>query len=310
MSRAENRLDGGAGGEKPVAGAASRRGFLAAAAGAFCAFGAEGPPASPAARKRPALKLGLVTYNLARTWDLATIVRNCSEAKFEGVELRTGHAHGVEVSLGEEEREKVRALFRGSPVELASLGSAFEFHSADPAELRKNIDGAKEYARLARDVGAKGIKVRPNGLQTARGILEEVTLRQIGESLAEVAEEAGKLGVEVRLEVHGSGTSRLENVRKILDFARHENVGVCWNSNASDLEGGGLDANFALVADRIRFVHLRDLYLEDYPWRRLFDLLEKSGYRGYCAAEISESGDPLRVMRYYRALFLAYQDAL
>ncbi|MGQ9591535.1 MAG: sugar phosphate isomerase/epimerase family protein [Planctomycetota bacterium] len=308
MSRAEHRSDGGGGVGKP----ASRRGFLAAAAvGAFgSALGVEGAPAPPPRRKHPALKLGLVTYNLARTWDLATIVKNCAEAKFEGVELRTGHAHGVEVSLGEEERKRVRALFCDSPVELASLGSAFEFHSADPAELRKNIDGAKEYARLARDVGAKGIKVRPNGLQTARGIPEEATLRQIGESLAEVAEEAGKLGVEVRLEVHGSGTSRLANVRKILDCARHENVGVCWNSNASDLDDGGLEANFALVADRIRFVHLRDLYLEDYPWRRLFQLLEESGYRGYCSAEIPESGDPLRVMRYYRALFLAYQDAL
>ncbi len=271
----------------------------------------------PAERESPApnpppcrLKLGLVTYNLARTWDLPTIIKNCREARFQGVELRTGHAHGVEVSLSPEERRKVRELFRNSPVELASLGSAFEFHSADPEEVRKNIEGAKEYARLASDVGAKGIKVRPNGLQTDRGIPEEATLRQIGESLAEVGEEAARLGVEVRLEVHGRGTSRLRNIRKILDFARHGNVFVCWNSNQSDLEDGGLEANFALLRDAVRFVHLRDLYIEEYPWRKLFGLLSAAGYDGYCCAEIPESADPLRVLRYYRALFLAYQNAL
>jgi sugar phosphate isomerase/epimerase len=195
-------------------------------------------------------------------------------------------------------------------VEIASLGSVYEFHSADPAELRKNIDGAKEYAKLAADVGAKGIKVRPNGLQTKRGIPADDTLRQIGQSMAEVGAAAAAVGVEVRVEVHGQDTSRLPNMRKILDAAASDNVFVCWNSNASDLLDGGLEANFALVKDKIRFVHMRDLYIEDYPWRSLLRLLRQAGYGGYCCAEIGESADPLRVMRYYRALFLAYQDLL
>ena len=256
------------------------------------------------------LKLGLVTYNLAKAWDIETIIKNCTEAKFEAVELRTTHAHGVEVSLGAEKRREVRKRFEGSPVRLASLGSAFEFQSADAAELRKNIDGAKEYARLAADVGAEGIKVRPNGLQTSRGIPEEETLKQIGRSLAEVAAAAAAVGIEVRVEVHGQGTSRLPAMKKILDHAAHGNVFVCWNSNDSDLEDGGFDAGFALVRDKIRFVHMRDLFIENYPFRRLLRALRESGYHGYCCAEIPESQDPVRVMRYYRALFLAYQDLL
>ena len=46
------------------------------------------------------MKLGLVTYNLASEWDLGAIEKNCSETGFEGVELRTGHAHGIELDLG------------------------------------------------------------------------------------------------------------------------------------------------------------------------------------------------------------------
>ena len=45
------------------------------------------------------MNLGLVTYNLAKGWDIETIISRCEASGFEAVELRTTHAHGVEVSL-------------------------------------------------------------------------------------------------------------------------------------------------------------------------------------------------------------------
>lgn len=292
----------------------NRRGFLAgtgagllgALAGAVPGAGARVAAASSLPAPSGSLKMGLVTYNLARSWDIPTIIKNCSEARFEGVELRTTHAHGVEVSLGVAQRAEVKRRFEDSPVELASLGSAFEFQSSDSAELRKNIEGTKEYAKLAADVGARGIKVRPNGFPRARAIPEEKTLEQIGRSLAEVGAAAADHGIEIRVEVHGGGTDRLVNMKKIMDYADHKNVFVCWNSNDTDLADGGLGENFKLVAQKIRFVHMRDLFI-DYPFRELLALLKASGYDGYCCAEIPESTDPVRVMKYYRALFVAYQ---
>jgi hydroxypyruvate isomerase len=50
--------------------------------------------------------------------------------------------------------------------------------------------------------------------------------------------------------------------------------------------------------------------MEDYPYRQLFKLLEGIGYKGYCNAEIDGNPDPVRFLKYYRALFLAYQDAI
>lgn len=93
-----------------------------------------------------------------------------------------------------------------------------------------------------------------------------------------------------------------------MDVADHPNVGVCWNSNQTDLEGDGFDANFNSVKGRIVEVHMRDLYLDEYPWRRLLTGLVAAGYRGYCLAEIPESKDPLRVMRYFRGLWLSHQS--
>ena len=152
------------------------------------------------------------------------------------------------------------------------------------------------------------MKVRPNGLP--KEVPHEKTLEQIGRSLRELGEFGDSHGIHIRLEVHGTGTSLLPNIKTIMDAAAHKNVGVCWNSNQSDLEGQGWQANFDLVKDKIFSVHLRDIYLEEYPFRSLFQGLNQQGFQGYCLAEIPPSSDPIRVMRYFRGLWLAYQDLL
>lgn len=251
------------------------------------------------------LQLGTVTYNIAKDWDLDTILKRLAALKYEGVELRTGHKHGVEVGLTKSQRDEVRKKFADSPIDLAGLGSAFEYQASDPAKLRENIDGTKAYVRLAHDVGAPGVKVRPNGL--APGVEPETTFEQIGQSLREVSQDAADFGVEIRLEVHGATTQLLPNIARILAHADHPNVYVCWNSNPTDVVDGSVKENFALVAPRIGEVHLRDLTDETYPWRELFVLLNTSGFEGYTLAEIPESPDADRVLRYFRSLWIAYQ---
>ncbi len=204
----------------------------------------------------------------------------------------------------------MRRKFESSSIELAGLGSAFEYHSDDPDEVRHNIDGTKEYALLAAQVGAPGIKVRPNGLRLEQGVPEEVTLRQIGESLAECAEYADALDVEVRLEVHGHQTQAPDRVRRILDVAAHPNLFVCWNSNPGEVVDGSIRDNFALLADEIALVHMRDLCARDYPWVELLRLLRGRPYDGFCLAEIPASEQPGRIMDYYRSLWDAYHRIL
>jgi sugar phosphate isomerase/epimerase len=243
-----------------------------------------------------------VTYNLARGWDLETLIANCEQTGFGGVELRTTHAHQVESDLSPARRREVRKRFADSQVELVGLGTAFEYDAVDPAELQRHIEGTKEYLQLAADLGASGVKVRPNNLHEDQGVPREKTFEQIGKALRQCAEFAAGLGVQVRLEVHGRVTCEPAHIRKMLDYADHPSAVACWNSNPQDLSGGSIDANFALLAGRIGLVHINELW-NDYPWQRLFALLRQSGYAGYCLAEIPESPEPLRLMRYYRSLW-------
>jgi sugar phosphate isomerase/epimerase len=245
------------------------------------------------------LRLGLMTYTLARDWDIETIIKNCLETKFEHVELRTTHAHGVEVTLSAAERTAVQKRFENAGLAI-SLASGFRYNSPDPAVLRKNIDGTKEYILLARDVGALGIRVFGDNAH------DEKSLKQIGESLAEVGEFGYQNGVEIRVCDDGPPISM---IKKNIDASKSSHVYVNWNCPMSDLEGEGFEYNFNSVKNIIRNIHMHELW-DGYPWRLFFTLLSKSGYKGYCDAEVPANADPIRFMKYYRTLFLALQDAI
>ena len=284
-----------------------RRDLLSSLAVLPALRGIERPGNSQPTTTRRDLKLGTVTYNIAKDWDVPSLIANLTEAHFDAVELRTTHRHGVEIALSPAARADVRKRFDDSPIRIGGLGTTCEYHSPDPAIVRKNIDETKAWVQLARDLDSPSVKVRPNGLP--KDVPEEKTLEQIGTALAGCGAFASEHGVTVQLEVHGEGSSRLPRIRKILDYGgNHPGVRVCWNSNPTDLLDGGFDASFALVREQIGQVHMRDLFVEDYPWRRLLTSLSAMSFEGYCFAEIPESADPVRVLKYFRGLFRAYQD--
>ena len=99
-----------------------------------------------------------MTYQVGQSWDIDTIINNLHKTKFEHVELRTTHKHGVEVTMSKQQRSDVKKRFADANIAI-SLASAFEYHSADPDELRKNIEGTKGIPSVAADVGAQGVRV-------------------------------------------------------------------------------------------------------------------------------------------------------
>jgi sugar phosphate isomerase/epimerase len=247
------------------------------------------------------LHLGCVTYNLLKDWDLETIIRNLEAAGYEAVELRTGHKHGIEPSLNEAQRNQVRERFQKSKVRLLSFGSTCEFESPDAAVRQQQVEIGKQWVSLAHDTGAWGVKVRPNGLP--KGVPIETTIDNIAASLRELGDYGLRYGVEIWMEVHGHTTQNPPVAGAIMRAAKHQNVGVCWNSNPTDVVNGSVKASFELLKPWIRNVHINDLS-NSYPWRELFTLLRDSDYERYTLAEVDpESKEPERFLRYYRALW-------
>ena len=242
------------------------------------------PGFAPVTKKKPGMRIGLVTYQWGRNWDLPTLIANCEKAKVLGVEVRTQHKHGVEINLSKAERQEVKKRFEDSPVVLVGYGANDEYHSPDPAELKKNIENTKALLHLMKDCGGSGVKVKPNAFP--KGVPHEKTIDQIGQSLLTLGKYARELGQQIRLEVHGHETQELPNIKAIMDVADHPNVKVCWNSNDEDLAGRGLEYNFNLVKDRLGdTTHIREMNVGSYPYQDLFNLLVKENYKGWILLE-------------------------
>ena len=230
------------------------------------------------------MKLGLVTYLWAKDWDIPTIIKNCTEANILGVELRVEHAHGVTLDLTAKQRAEVKKQFRNSKVEIIGMGTNEQYDWPDPKRLQESIETTKKWVQLSKDIGASGVKVKPN--QFHEGIPHEKTLEQIGKALNELGEYALKMGQQIRLEVHGNGTQELPNIRQIMDHVHNAGTTVCWNCNDQDLIGEGLEYNFNLVKDRFGDIcHVRELNIGDYPYQQLMNMFVQMDYNGWILLE-------------------------
>ena len=162
----------------------NRRTFLSSVAALPMLSSLQPPQAPPPAPRRGGLKLGTVTYNIAKDWDIPTIIKNLTEAGFDGVELRTTHKHGVEISLSPARARRGAQAVRGLAgedrrprhhlrVPLAGPGGRPEEHRRD--------QGVGEAGR--RTSGRRASRSAPTACP--RTVPEEKTLEQIGKSLAE-----------------------------------------------------------------------------------------------------------------------------
>src|SRR5262249_4732435 len=123
-------------GRKPMP-AVNRRSFLQTS-GAACgvALGSSlralaEPPERNAASgaKERKFNLGTVTYNIAKDWDLPTLLDVCKKTGLAACELRTTHKHGVEPTLTPDQRTDVKKRFADSGIVFWGCGSVCEFHA-------------------------------------------------------------------------------------------------------------------------------------------------------------------------------------
>lgn len=280
----------------------TRRNFLHATGAAALAAGAFPFAAQAKALPGAQMKLGLVTYLWGQHWDLDTVIKNCAASEVLAVELRTEHAHGVQPEISKAAREEVKKKFADSPVICLGPGTNQHYDEPDPVKLKENIEGTKAFLQLSHDIGASGVKVKPNSFHD--GVDRNVTIEQIGKSLNEVGKFAGDLGQQIRVEVHGS-CCELPTMKAIFDIADNPNVAMCWNSNDQDLQGEGIEHNFNLVKDRFgATAHIRELNEGEYPYQKLMDMFVAMDYNGWILLECrTKVEDGVKAMIEQREIF-------
>src|SRR5262249_6540250 len=159
-----------------------------------------GGPADRAAagrgwRAEGPMKLCLLTYNLAREWDLPKLIAEARRLGFAALETRADarHAHGVELELSKEGRREGRDRVEDAYLEIACIGTGNRFESPDPAARQEQIDRVKRFVELASDVGCRRLRVFGNNMPPE--VRRDEVVRYVGASLRQLGEFADPYGV-------------------------------------------------------------------------------------------------------------------
>jgi sugar phosphate isomerase/epimerase len=284
----------------------TRRDFLAGAA--LAPLAGSGTRLSAFESPERKFRLGLVTYNLAATWDLPTVLKVCSSVGISPVEFRTTHRHGVEPSLTAAQRKEVSRRCADAGIEIWGCGTVCEFQSPERAVVQKNVETCKQFVQLVADLGGRGVKVRPNGLP--KDVPTAKTLDQIGKALIPCGQAAADANLEIWVEVHGNETQHPPHMKTIMEACGHKSVGITWNSNPTDVKDHSVAKYFQLLRPWIRSCHINEIYKNPagYPYRELFRLFRESDYDRVTMIEVGRSMPDAvaaeELLRYYKALWL------
>lgn len=253
------------------------------------------------------MKLCLLTYNLARRWNLTKLIEVARADGFAGLEFRAeaGHEHGVELERTAAERRQIRDQIEDAYLEAVGIGTSARFESPDAAQRQVVIDQTKRYVELAADVGARRIRVFGNNIPA--GVRRDDCVKYVGESLRTLGEFAEPFGVDVLLEMHGQ-FNYWGFARTAVELADHPRVALVYNCDQRDVVGGSVAATYSQVRQWIRHVHMHQ-FTGGFPYPELFALLRADGYEGYLASEIelrAENPTPEQYLAMYAALFRAW----
>ena len=259
------------------------------------------------------MKLSLLTYNMARNWELPKIVEMARAGGFAGVEFRVeaNHKHGVELDTTAGQRREIRNHIQDAYLEIACLGLSSRFDTPVEARRREVVERTKDYVELAAAIGCHRLRVFGNDMPK-QGVEagspppdRQAVTGYVGDALRELAEFAAPHGVDVLLEMHGQ-FNYWYFARTAVEHAAHPGVGIVYNCDNRDLVAGSVAPTYERVRQHIRHVHMH-AFTRGFPYPELFALLQRDGYRGYLSSEIdaeTPTGEDYLLM--YAQLFRAW----
>jgi sugar phosphate isomerase/epimerase len=254
------------------------------------------------------MKLSLLTYQMARSWELAKIIEVAKAGGFAGIEFRVaaGHRHGVELETTSAQRRAIRNQVQDAYLAVAALGTGSRFDTPDAGQRLEVVEQTKRYIELAAEVGSGRIRVFGNDMPKGEAAPDRAdVLRYVGEALHDLGTFAEPFGVDVLLEMHGQ-FNYWGFARKAVENAAHARIGLVYNCDRRDLVGRSVAATYSEVRQLVRHVHMHHL-TDGFPYAELFRLLVRDGYTGYLSSEVEqEVPSPEEYLHLYATLSRAW----
>lgn len=286
-----------------MAHATDRRGFirtsLVAAAGAATIAAPVGRAIEPIARTSGShFKFSLAAYSYrdlfkgeAKRLTVEDFLDDCAKFGLDGTEL-TSYYLPQEPPAKFFRELKAAAFRRGLDVSGTAIGNDFCF---PPGERRDHeIAHVKQWIEYADMMDAPVIRIF-SGIAKPGQSAEDARHLAI-EAIEECCQYAGKYGVFLALENHGGLTTKADDMLDIIHGVRSSWFGVNMDTgNFRTVDVYGDLAKIAPYAINVQVkvvIHPAGKPAEPSDFKRLANILQAAGYRGYIVLEFEEAGEP------------------
>ncbi|WP_254812514.1 sugar phosphate isomerase/epimerase family protein [Streptomyces cavourensis] len=183
---------------------------------------------------------------------LPEVARLAAGHGYQGVELRAHPEEPVHLGLSALERAAAVEVFKAAGVEILTVAGYVrvaaegddEAVSAELAELLK----------LARDLGARYVRVFPGGGDQDPADADATAARRLGSA----APAAADMGVTILLETHDSHRAGAD-VARIAGTVGHPRVGAIWDVLHTWLADEDPTATHAILAPHLGYVQVKDV---------------------------------------------------
>jgi sugar phosphate isomerase/epimerase len=232
-------------------------------------------------------------------WTFQQIADFAAQHEYNGIELR-GIKRELDLNKctefsNAENRLATIKMMKEKGLRFVDLGSSANMHFADPVERKKNLDEARRFIDLARQVNCPYIRVFPNGFPKNQE--RDATMDLIVKGLLELGDHAKGSNVSILMESHGD-LVKTDDLEKIMKAARHPHVGMIWDVVNMWIETKEPPAAvYNKLKKYIRHAHIEDAKKVDgkiqytllgqgeVPIFEAIDVLVKGGYKGYYSFE-------------------------
>lgn len=226
---------------------------------------------------------------------LAELLALAGKLGYDGIEPRLAaeHRHGIETTIGAEQRRAIRQQVAAGKIALACLATSCKY--ADPQTVAANVAETQRCIDLAGDLGCPRLRVFGGALPT--GVSREQGIELLAGALSQVAEQAQARGVTVCIETHDDW-SHPAHLAEVMRRVNHPAIAINWDIMHPIRQGQiTMDAAFAIVQPWIRHVHFHDgsasldklellpIGKGDIDHRRAVQLLQGMHYTGYLSGE-------------------------
>jgi len=237
-------------------------------------------------------------------WSLEKIANAALEFGYDGVELRglQGEFNLPKCPQFQPPRiEETKKLFSQKGIEIVCLSSSARFALKEEAERKSNVEQAKDYIKLAKDLNAPLVRVF--GGTIPEGLSRERAFNYVAECLSEVGEFAEKYGVKVAVETHDSFVLG-KDLFLLLNKVQSPAVGALWDVNHPFRHGEEIEDTMRYLKDHLIHVHIKDSKTKDgsfgyvflgegeVPVFEILRLIKEAGYNGYLSLEWEKAWVP------------------